>query len=284
MKTLCLFLSVFASASIVFAAQPDKEAIVYGMSHANIIISAVQGPSFSSGGGTTSTLEIRGIFAGKNTLTGQKQISVHWSTKAELGSEKCLLWFLAPETNQQAFVETVGSKYPFIEATEENIGFLKSMLKKGNPGAGTPTSHPVGALEATPVTVQISVEDSHFVYRLDNKPIKSDEILYSLKQRRDNFGIKQDSRILITEDVPMSALLQMYRVIKASGLDGGITFFLITPRVEGRNERGEITVNQGALHELNLWPFPNPPEISVPKIEPYIPSIQTGGPPIPTKK
>lgn len=104
----------------------DRVAIVYGLERANIVVSGITQGSAAGGGGVTTQLKVEEVFMGKDELKG-KVITVFWLT--DKGSERGRnIWFLKP--HDHGYEETVGTKYPFVEATAENVRFLQSCIQK----------------------------------------------------------------------------------------------------------------------------------------------------------
>ena len=100
------------------------------------------------------------------------------------------------------------------------------------------------------------------------------QILPYLKTVCANFGRFMPCDIWITDSVPMSSVVKMNGIIKESGLESEISVYLISPRVEGRSEHGDVIINNRALHKITISPFPVYPDATFLKIVPPVLSIQ----------
>lgn len=103
----------------------SKAAVVYGLEKSTIVVSGTTQGSATGGGGVTSRLKVDDVFLGNDALKGEV-ITVFWlDGKAHEDGKR--IWFLKPQN--QGYKETVGTKYPFVEATTENIRILQSCIQ-----------------------------------------------------------------------------------------------------------------------------------------------------------
>ena len=124
--------------------------------------------------------------------------------------------------------------------------------------------HAFATTPVTPVTIEVSGADADFQYSWDGRRIKQTEILSSILRERYKFGDHIAFNILIGDSVPLSALLEVYRTIKEGGVLGDIRFYVVLPRIQSRNQHGEIVIDPRGWHELTISPIPNLPAIPPP--------------------
>jgi hypothetical protein len=125
-----------------------------------------------------------------------------------------------------------------------------------------------------PITIEITWAEGALHYTVNRKPMDASQILAYLNTQGSYFGPDLPCDILIADSVPLAALLQAHKIVKDSELQGEIHFYLLAPRVEGRDEHGKNIVNNRAMHELKISPFPcSPPEPVSPPIYVFPPEL-----------
>jgi hypothetical protein len=136
---LGLALAVSGAVARALAAESssnETNAILFGVTNSILIISGKFGPTFSGGGGATSTVKVDQIIKAPQGFQNPTQITVYWTTQKEdkyqMGNTNSLLFFLSPySTNKDVgYVDVTDKHHPFAHANDANMRFLRSQLQK----------------------------------------------------------------------------------------------------------------------------------------------------------
>ena len=128
--------TVAISAQAADSTNSVADIIQFGATNSTLIISGKFGAGAAGGGGATSQIEIGEVFKAPRDFQTPKQITVSWFTRKYSGFGSLRLtnsyvFFLRPATtNSDTCYRDVTDMLPFVEASDANIGVLKSRLTK----------------------------------------------------------------------------------------------------------------------------------------------------------
>lgn len=130
------------------------------------------------------------------------------------------------------------------------------------------------SMPATPIAIEISGREPDLVVKFNGKVAGFNELLPLLTEQANNFGKFMPCDVLVSDSVPLGAIIRVGGAIKESGLTGEIHFYLVPPRLYQRTPPGTIIRNRGDLFEVTISPFPSPSDIAVPITAPSVLSIR----------
>jgi hypothetical protein len=139
MKTItllfcCIVVGVTTSGWAADSTNSVADIIQFGATNSTLIVSGRFGGTAAGGCGATSQVEIGKVFKAPRDFSTPKQISVSWFTRKYSGFGSLQLtnsytFFLCPHTtNSDTGYRDVTDMRPFMEASDANIGVLKSQL------------------------------------------------------------------------------------------------------------------------------------------------------------
>jgi hypothetical protein len=137
MKTIKLLFCCISLTTVVMSGLAGDstnsiaEIIQFGATNSTLIVSGKFGGSMAGGGGATSRVDIDKVFKTPVDFQTPKHITLFWLTGKSSGFGSLQLtntyiFFLRPADGGY---RDVTDKQPFVEASEANIGVLKSQLK-----------------------------------------------------------------------------------------------------------------------------------------------------------
>jgi hypothetical protein len=130
--------SVFTVAISAWAADSTNsvaDIIQFGATNSTLIVSGRFGSGVAGGGGATSQVVLGEVFKAPKDFQTPKQIAVSWFTgkysfSGALQLTNSYIFFLRPHnTNSDTAYRDVTDMQPFVEASDANIGVLKSQLQ-----------------------------------------------------------------------------------------------------------------------------------------------------------
>ena len=130
-----------AAATVVAAApgpEPttsDAETIRFGVSQSELILSGKFDGTAMGGGGATSQVLVNEVLKAPEGFQTPKTIAVSWPSDKDPRAARhtdSFLFFLRPaSTNANpAYSDVTGKTHPFVLASEVNVRFLRSQLRK----------------------------------------------------------------------------------------------------------------------------------------------------------
>ena len=137
-QLIALALAVAAIAAALPSAEPSKsdaEAIRFGVSHSDLILSGKFDGTVMGGGGATSAVMVNEVLKAPKGFQTPKSIAVYWPSDKDPGTDRytnSFLLFLRPASTNAGtgYFDVTGKAHPFVRANEPNVRFLRSQLLK----------------------------------------------------------------------------------------------------------------------------------------------------------
>ncbi|MFT3992285.1 MAG: hypothetical protein QM680_12835 [Luteolibacter sp.] len=118
-----------------FLSRLKRDGYAASISKASLIVIGRPHQTAAGGGGVTSGFLVSETIKGHSTLMGRKDITVFYSMDSQnhphLPDEGSVIWFLTPEPENEVFRE-ITKESSFLEATPENIEWVKKQMRKSN--------------------------------------------------------------------------------------------------------------------------------------------------------
>lgn len=100
------------------------------------------------------------------------------------------------------------------------------------------------------------MENGRLAYAFNGEAITPDRIPEKLSGEIYKFGTKQSLEIVISDQVPLAALLEVDRLVKESGMEGPVGFSLARVNEAPPKSSDPILGGEEALFSITLTPMP----------------------------